>query len=311
MKIKSHSVILLLLLLSGIMAIHSARAQSDPYDRDTAFIGIMSRLFYATHSTDSRIATEMTFIEFMKNIDKACEFTNFDDPLNVVTQMRKDNLDAILANPVDYLKIEQQIDEDHHYSLLFGDRLKQRVILLVRKSDNINSLSQLANKTLAFPYGHHLGKMFLDMSLLERNLPQATDHFSEIQNIESLNDAIINLFFNKVDSALVTDVAFELAQELNPQIRHSVVPLIVSEPMIQIVIGINKRVPSSFKQRVDQMASNLDQYPRTLHLLSMFKSKRVIKISASELEKIRKIVWKYESLSKKQRNKIDDASERL
>ncbi|MBW9261739.1 MAG: phosphate/phosphite/phosphonate ABC transporter substrate-binding protein [Candidatus Thiodiazotropha sp. (ex. Lucinisca nassula)] len=297
MKTKGHSVIQLLLLLIGIVAIGSTPAQSDPYDRDTAFIGIMSRPWYATHSMDSQIATEMTFIEFMKNIDKQCKFKNFNDPGSVVTQMRQDNLDAILANPVDYLNIVQQIDEDHHYSLLFGDQLQQRIVLLVRKSDNINELAQLAGRSLAFPDGHQLGKLFLDMNLLEQNLPQTADHFSEIQYPESLNDAVINLFFNKVDSALVTDVAFELAQELNPQVRHAIVPLIASEPMVQVVIGINKRVPSKFKQRIRQMASDLDQYPRTLHLLSMFKSSRVVNISASELDRIREIVIKYESLS--------------
>ncbi|MEW8237717.1 MAG: hypothetical protein AB2727_05935, partial [Candidatus Thiodiazotropha taylori] len=118
----------------------------------------------------------------------------------------------------------------------------------------------------------------------------------------SLNDAIINLFFNKVDSALVTDVAFELAQELNPQIRHAIVPVIVSEPMIQVVIGINKRVPLTFKTRIGQMAGNLDQYPRTLHLLSLFKSNRVVNISASELDKVREIVMKYESLLNESRS---------
>ncbi|MCG8015930.1 MAG: phosphate/phosphite/phosphonate ABC transporter substrate-binding protein [Candidatus Thiodiazotropha sp. 'RUGA'] len=285
------------------MAIGSIQAQGDPYERDAALIGIMSRLFYATHSMDSRIATEMTFIEFMKNIDKECQFTDFEDPKSVVTQMRQDKLDAILANPIDYLSIAQQIDEDHHYSLLFGDRLQQRIMLLVRKSDDIKELSQLAGRSLAFPYGHQLGRVILDKNLLERKLPQTAEHFSEIQHPESLNDAIINLFFNKVDSALVTDVAFELAQELNPQIRHAIVPVIVSEPMIQVVIGINKRVPLTFKTRIGQMAGNLDQYPRTLHLLSLFKSNRVVNISASELDKIREIVMKYESLANESRGK--------
>ncbi|MEW8382472.1 MAG: hypothetical protein AB2704_11520, partial [Candidatus Thiodiazotropha taylori] len=109
--------------------------------------------------------------------------------------------------------------------------------------------------------------------------------------------------FNKVDSALVTDVAFELAQELNPQVRHAIIPLIESEPMVQVLIGINKRVPSKFKQRIRQMASDLDQYPRTLHLLSMFKSNRVVNISASELDKVREIVMKYKKLSNNTKSK--------
>ncbi|MCG7865192.1 MAG: phosphate/phosphite/phosphonate ABC transporter substrate-binding protein [Candidatus Thiodiazotropha taylori] len=296
MKTKAYKVIQLLLFLSGMAAIGFSQAQSDPYERDAAYIGIMSRLFYSTHSMDSRIATEMTFIEFMKNIDKQCQFTEFQDPMNVIRQMREDNLDAVLANPVDYLAIEQQIDEDHHYSLLFGERLQQKIMLLVRKSDNIKELSQLAGRSPAFPYGHQLGKIFLDMNLLDRKLPQTAEHFSEIQHPESLNDAIINLFFNKVDSALVTDVAFELAQELNPQIRHAIVPVIASEPTIQVVIGINKRVPLNFKERIAQMAGNLDQYPRTMHLLSLFRSNRVVNISASELDKVRELVLKYESL---------------
>ncbi|MCU7843042.1 MAG: transporter substrate-binding domain-containing protein [Candidatus Thiodiazotropha sp. (ex Monitilora ramsayi)] len=307
-ELSLHKLLLLIFAISNFILCNHLAAQTtedtiaDPYDRDTAYVGIMSRLLFSSHSTDTRVATEMAFIEFMKNIEKKCSFREFDNPDDVITQMQEHRLDAIMANPIDYLSFEHQIDPNYHYSLIFGDRLQQKILLLVRKSDEVENISQLSEKILAAPKGHQLGRIFLDLNLLKNNQPLAEKHFSQINTVNSLNDAIIDLFFHHVDAALVTDVAFDLARELNPQINNQIVPLLTSKPTIQLVIGINRPVPDNFKEQINQMVENIRQHPRTLHLLSLFKSSGVVRIDQSSLDPIREMMRDYQQLQRTHAN---------
>lgn len=93
---------------------------ADPYDRDTAYIGIMSRLVFSTDLNDTRIATELIFTEFMKNIGKKGEFFDFDSPNDVVKAMRQHRLDAVLTDTLDYLKIDHMINQNHRYSVVLA-----------------------------------------------------------------------------------------------------------------------------------------------------------------------------------------------
>lgn len=290
-------------VLAFFLQIQTALAEqydsNSPYQRDTAYVGIMSRLLFSAHRTDTSIATEMAFLDFMDNIGKKGEFKNYSSSEHVLHDMKNHRLDAVLTNPLDYIDLEYQINPTQQYSLTFGDQLEQQIHLLVRKNLKIKQLNQLANKRLAFPAGNQLGKLYLDLILLRNNLAPSEDFFSDVQSGQDLNTAIINLFFKKVDAALVTDVSYNLAVELNPQLSQEIEIFSSSSPMIPLVIGINRSVPSEFIQKVGQMVDNLDNYPRTLHLLSLFKANRIVRINRQHLEPIRALKAEHEKLLSK------------
>ncbi|MES9971568.1 MAG: PhnD/SsuA/transferrin family substrate-binding protein [Candidatus Thiodiazotropha sp.] len=269
---------------------------ADPYDRETAIIGIMSRLMFSTNRIDTRIATEMIFNNFMKNIGKKGVFINTDSPQDAVQNMQQHRLDAVITNTLDYLEIDHMISPLHRYSVVIGPSKLQNIILLTRRSDKIENLSQLHRKRLTHPAGFNLGQIFLDVALMKQGLPVAERFFSNSDEVSDLNTAIIDLFFNKTDAALVTDASFGIASELNSQIHHQLEILIISEPIVPLVIGVNKFVPPEFTNRIDKMMSQLDQYPRTIHLLSLFKAKGIERISDQDLLSARMIKQEYNAL---------------
>lgn len=240
----------------------------------------------------------MAFLEFMKNINKKGIFSSYSSPARVLQEMANHRLDAILVNPVDYLEIDHHINPDNRYSLTFGNQLEQKIHLIIRSDLNIDRLDQLKDKHLVSPTGNQLGLLFLNLTLLRNDLPVANKFFSKMSSAEDLNSAIINLFFGKADAALVTDVAYNLATELNPQISHKIEILASSIPMIPLVIGINKSVPDEFTQEVSLMVDNLDAYPRTIHLLSLFKANRIVRIDHKQIEPIRAMSNEYKNLLK-------------
>ncbi|MEW8562769.1 MAG: PhnD/SsuA/transferrin family substrate-binding protein, partial [Candidatus Thiodiazotropha sp.] len=120
--------------------------------------------------------------------------------------------------------------------------------------------------------------------------------FSSMVANTDINSVIIDLFFNKADAALVTDTSYRIASELNKQISQSLEVLIASKPIPPIVIGVNKSVPVNFPDKVDEMLANLDDYPKTVHLLSLFKADTIVKINDDDLQSARHLKQEYEKL---------------
>jgi ABC-type phosphate/phosphonate transport system substrate-binding protein len=285
------------------MSVTADSKVAAPNDSDTTHIGIMSRLMFSTNRIDTRIATEMLFLDFMQNIGRKGVFTNYDNPEQVITEMRNHRLDAVLANTLDYLMIDHLIDKNKRYTVTFGSDALQEVILLTRRSDMITDLEQLRNKRLTYPAGFKIGLLFLDVALLRNSLPAAEQFFSASTAVVDLNTAIIDLFFEKADAALVTDASFRIAGDLNSQISRTLEVSIASEPIIPMVIGISKSVPSEITDKVDEMVEHLVEYPRTIHLLSLFKADRVVKISDKDLRSARALKQQYDRLLSLQGNR--------
>ncbi|MEW8505425.1 MAG: PhnD/SsuA/transferrin family substrate-binding protein [Candidatus Thiodiazotropha sp.] len=285
----------IVIILVTLLFSHSSFA-TDPYERDTAYIGIMSRLMYSTDRIDTSIATELVFTEFIKNIGKKGEFFNFDTAETVIKEMQLHRLDAVLADTLSYLDIDHMTNKNHRYSIVFGESKVQKIILLTRRSDKISNLKQLKGKRFTHPLGNNLGLLFLNVSLMKEGLPTAKRFFATSTPAPDINTAIIDLFFNKADAALVTDFAFKTASELNTQIARELEVLISSEPIIPMIIGINKHVPKEFIEKVDKMATRLHEFPKMLHLLSMFKGKGIAKLSDQDLHSARVLKQTYDNL---------------
>ncbi|MBT2971252.1 MAG: phosphate/phosphite/phosphonate ABC transporter substrate-binding protein [Candidatus Thiodiazotropha sp. (ex Ctena orbiculata)] len=268
----------------------------DPYDRDVAYIGIMSRATFFSNPTDSSIATEMIFQDVMRNIARKGVFNRYHSTEDVVREMKRHRLDAVITNVFDYLEIDHMVNPNQRYSLVIGHDLLQQVVLLTRRSDKITSLAQLKHKRLIHPSGFKLAKIFLDVELRKADLPATEQFFSSMVANTDINSVIIDLFFNKADAALVTDTSYRIASELNKQISQSLEVLIASKPIPPIVIGVNKSVPVNFTDKVDEMLANLDDYPKTVHLLSLFKADTIVKINDDDLQSAPHLKQEYEKL---------------
>ncbi len=289
------SLILLLLAPHGLAA--SDSAPIDPYDRDTAYIGGLSRQLFSGDRNDITIATEMFFKEITKRIGHDhMEFVIHENTSSILEAMQADRLDTVFSNPIDYLDLDPQINPDHRYTLSYAAHPEQRVYLLTDSVDSVTKLSQLKGKRISIPRGYILGRMFLEIQLAQAGLPVPADFFSGIRRPTSSHAAILDLFFNKADMAVTSDIAFSLASELNPQLSKRVHIFDLSNPFIPFVIGVNKNVPERLLNQVDNILLNIDNEPRLKHILSLFSANEVVKINDAQLQSLRQLKQQHELL---------------
>jgi ABC-type phosphate/phosphonate transport system substrate-binding protein len=146
------------------------------------------------------------------------------------------------------------------------------------------------------PTGYALGQLFLDVSLAKAGFPSSQQFFSTVLDSNDNNSAVLDIFFDKADIAVVSNLAYEIAIELNPQIATKLNILMASEPMVPFIIGVNKRVPDSFLLPIDNILENLLENPRTRHILSLFKADDVVKIDSAQLESVKVLKQEYDRL---------------
>lgn len=294
----SQTCIILSTLFSSV-PLFAELLPNSHYSRDVAYIGGLSTQLFSSERTDVTIATEMFFTEVIKRIGfHGIEFKVWDDKTDILKEMREDRLDTIFANPIDYLDLDHQVNPAFRYSLTYGSTSKaeQRVYLLTHLDNSITDIHALSGSRLTIPNGYRLGYTYLEVFLAKAGLPPPEAFFTTILSPSTSNAAVLDIFFDKADLAVTSDIAYNLAVELNPQIRSKIGVIAISDPYLPFIIGVNRQVPEQFAVQVDDVLMHLQREPRLRHILSLFSATNVVKVDSEQLETLRRLKWEHEQL---------------
>lgn len=294
------------------MLMTTAAAYSAPLperykdDPEIGYFGRMSKILFDANVTDTTIATDMIIRNVFGMMDMKSEIKIYEDRNRLIRDLSENRIDAVFTNVIDHFALEHLINSDYIYTLVYGLNPQQKVYLLTRKSQRIVKLEDLRGKKISIPNGHYLGRLFLDVELRKSGLPGVDRFFSGIEQTMDTNSAIVNLFFGNTDCALVSDIAFELATELNDQISHELEILIASKYMVPQIIAINKNVPQSIFKKVDDFLVRAHENRRIKHLLSLFRARKFVKLEKGQLSESRRLFDEYQTLQKQARTNNSD-----
>ncbi|MCU7853698.1 MAG: phosphate/phosphite/phosphonate ABC transporter substrate-binding protein [Candidatus Thiodiazotropha sp. (ex Monitilora ramsayi)] len=263
---------------------------------DIGFFGRMSKVLFDANATDTTIATDMIIRTVFGQMNMKSEIKVYDNRDHLIKDLTENRLDAVFINTIDFIELEHLVNPDYLYTLVYGQHTEQKIYLLTRKKDGIDNISQLRDKTISIPKGHFLGKYYLDILLMNKELPTQDRFFSKTLETVDTNTAIVDLFIGKSDSALVSDIAFELAGELNTQIIRDLKVINASNQMVPQVITINKNVPAHIMKKVDAFLVKSHENTRIRHLLSLFRAKRFVKLEEDNITETRKLLDEYNKL---------------
>lgn len=167
----------------------------------------------------------------------------------------------------------------------------ERYVLVVPQSAGIRDVTGLKGKRLlrhlspklepAWPWLHTL--------LAARGLGRPGDCFSSISTVESPSKAVLRVFFHQTDVCLVTTNAFDLACELNPQLRRDLQVLAVSPPMVPSLMFLRPDYRGSAQAELESALVELHLTTAGLQVLTMFLGNRLEKLPLSSLDSTREV----------------------
>ena len=268
-------------------------------DKVTIVAGLSEESLYDTSITDAKIVFSLIFNQAIKESEEQFVLEIYDTDLEVERKLISGELDAVFTNTIHYLEIEEHLNPKGSYIIQHGPKIKPQYYLLTKRNSGIERLSQLQGMKISIPRGHAVGELFLDVILMRQNLPVTDQFFSEIRETRESNSAVVNLFFGKVDAALITDYAFGVASELNPQLSKQLIVIDVSEPLAHQVVSVRHDFPPDRIKKIEPYILNVHESPKMSQVLKTFRLTAVRKITNNTLAEVRELSDEYRSLSVK------------
>ncbi|MCU7919496.1 MAG: PhnD/SsuA/transferrin family substrate-binding protein [Candidatus Thiodiazotropha sp. (ex Epidulcina cf. delphinae)] len=273
-----------------LLTLYSAATAGVMNNSDAIRVGGSAESLYNVSITDTKIVFTLFFNEVLKKAEERFTVEIFKSDRDLEQALKTGKLDAMFSNTLQYLDQEAFLNPNATYISRFGPNLKEKYYLLVRQDSGIHKISQLRNRRIILPSGHIVGKLFLDVQLLRQGLPESHKFFSEMRKTKESNTAVVDLFFRKTDAALVTDYAFDVARELNPQLDETLGILMVSEPFVYQVISIHRDFPQARIDNFEPHILDIQDTPRMKNLMKTFRFKGLHKIDNSSLKEVRFLV---------------------
>ncbi|HOY69906.1 MAG TPA: PhnD/SsuA/transferrin family substrate-binding protein [Methylotenera sp.] len=247
---------------------------------------------------DVHLGFNALFNSLLASENIQCEFKDFDKPEYLKEAIKNREVNGMFGSPLEYIQSEIWLTNAYLMSGLINNQYKSKILILVRKDSETNSIEQLKGKKIAVQRGviQDIGGLYLETILLEKKLPAPSVYFSEIVKTDTSNVALVNLFFNKADVALMSEGEFNIAAELNPQMRKQTKVIHASEPYITFVSATSKSIPPEKMEAIKTALLNVEKSGKGRSVLKLLKVDGFKVIGLNELENVRALVEKNKQL---------------
>ncbi|MDH7604825.1 MAG: PhnD/SsuA/transferrin family substrate-binding protein [Melioribacter sp.] len=258
--------------------------------------------FYFT-SVDEVVARKIGeslryWVEFIKNKsnDKRVQeavfisrrYTSIADFLQDV---RKNKIEVISFPSLTYFKSGIN---DYFYPALTiskSQESKYEKYLIISSEKAENNIEKLKNAELYTP------KLYTDELLVtwikskfNINNSSKKNKIKIIKTTKTEIQLIISVFFNTINYAVVSEASFQLAKELNPQIKNKVKVLSVSPDFLYIIISFNKKIKEYVAEKIMELCLNIHKSVEGRQILNLIQAERFFSINESDLDETKKLV---------------------
>ena len=218
------------------------------------------------------------------------KFRFYDSRKELYQTYRSGRLHAINASVEDCLRLG--VTPDYIYVNIREDGFEYRYAVVVKRSRAINEVPELKNRNMVLYEGHGMdwARLWLKTLLPETTGDAEAQEFQRIVAIDSPSKAILQVFFQQTDAAVVTVEAFDLACELNPQLRKELLILAESPPLIPSFFMFSDDWQGMERQTIEDAITQLHTTPGGRQVLNVFKSSSMGKLPWSVLDGTRRFL---------------------
>lgn len=258
--------------------------------------GSYGKLLIDVQQDDLSAALEVLVKSFATEINRIhnlnYKFEN--ETYNSLTSLEED----LSNNKVDCLSLSTDaffdLNKDNQLQPYFtgsADDDPYRVYYLIVKSNNkIKSIEDLRGKKIQIAQNNHsaLTDMWLYTMISKHSkINKLENYFSEIRQSKSESKALLEIYFERVDGGIVTKSAYDIAINMNPQLKNEMVILKKSDKLITGLFALRKALDDPTKKLFFETALRLGEDEKGKQILSLFKINVLHQISDKHLESAR------------------------
>lgn len=209
----------------------------------------------------------------------------FDSLAAFSAALSRGELDIVSAPVDEFVVLERVVPLAGAYTTSQGGGITEEYVVLVHRDSAFRTLADLKGArlmVLSHPSAG-LAPAWLDVELRLLRLPPAARFFGSTTLLPKVNRAILPVFFKQADACLVTRRGFEMAGELNPQVRNQLRALVSSPPLVPGLGAHRADLAPAVAERFRHGTMHLADTPAGRHVLNLFQCDAILAVSDADV----------------------------
>ncbi len=178
---------------------------------------------------------------------------------------------------------------------------KDDLLVITNKQSGIRHFKDVKNKQLSLLANDPISDMYIDSLTLTHFSKRTKAVFKNIEYVYKGSQLIYKLFFNKTDVIVVYKPTYELALELNPQIKLQTQVIASLSDIPQALGFFNRHVDPEFREKIISIMLSLHHSAKGKQLLSLFYADKFVRSSLEDLKTTQELKQRYQQLMTKYR----------
>jgi len=262
-------------------------AQAQEPDHPFRF-GFSTALMPEVEEDDARAAMKVWADNVVKNglVRADPNVLMFHDLASMSDALRNRAVDGVAASTADYFAIQNEIPFNHFvFSVAEGD-IYDEYVLLVHQASHISKIGDLRGCSLNILKQTRtcLAPLWLDTLLMEGGQKPAQEFCAQVTEVTKLTQAVLPVFFQKVDACLVTRKGFKTMCELNPQVGKLLRVMEASPEYVPSGFFFRTGFPEAQQKECLAEFTRVHTSPTGQQILTVFQTERLEERPASVLK---------------------------
>jgi len=266
-----------LLVLMWLLTCGSGRAvqADDPALEGVFRLGFSSATFSGVKDTDAKAAIKVWARSILldRGVKVDPEPTMYNSVEAIAEALRDQRVEGITLNADEFWKIGPGLVDGPLIGGTAGGKTTEEFVLLVRRDGAIKRLELLPGHRVNVWVGTRarLAPIWLDTLLMQEGFASAAK-VCEVKQVEKLSEALLPLFFGKVDACLVTQRGFKIMGEMNPQVLQRLEVLTNSPPYVPTGFCFRAGYTNSLKDTIIKEITKVQDTPAGQQVLNLYQS---------------------------------------
>lgn len=261
---------------------------------DTIHVGYEASSLNALTRKDLTIASDIWLKEMAREINYETQSHVYDDPAQMVQDLADNKLDYVAASGLVFVKYFDLSKLEDGFASGFFNGEKETFVILVQKESGIKSVEDLRNKTIALQKDDTIVSFYLEERFSKNNTSQNL----LLEEFPTRQRALLKLFFNNVQAAVITNKSYELAKELNPQIGEKIKILEATNIEATNFGFLRKNLNENTKKILRSVSKNVHTSERGRTLLTLYKTEIITDSKLKDLKPFEELYKKNQATNK-------------
>ncbi|MBI4661313.1 MAG: PhnD/SsuA/transferrin family substrate-binding protein [Verrucomicrobia bacterium] len=304
-------------LLAAVLArsdpAQTAQSLSNRTQADLT-VGFAKKAFAGMNRND----VEASFKAFLvtvgrrRGFDLVVRTLVFEDSLDFEAAIRSAKVHIGIVPSWDYVTMHLSGFADPGFVAVDQQGILSEYLVLARREGGPRSLADLRGQSIVVleSVNTYSSWPWLQTLLLERQFGTPETFFGTVEKVAKPSGAVLPVFFGNHAACIVDRAAFDIMNELNPQIGQRLQVVLVSPPLLDAVICLNRSgwIAPEHREAASLGLAEFDAEPQGQQILALFKVHKFVPFKPEYLDNMRKLRAEYDRLAKPAAHDSDRSS---